>query len=45
MRYEKWITTKQMIILDRDENGGYLKILDYRKNKTDKFIETVLARW
>lgn len=45
MRYEKWITPKQMLVLQIDESGGYLKILDYRKNKTNKFIEITMARW
>jgi len=45
MRYEKWITPKQMLVLQIDETGGSLKILDYRKNSSNTFIETTLTRW
>jgi len=46
MRLEKWITPKKMMVLERTEDGGVLKILDYTKKPNKQtFEEITLARW
>lgn len=47
MRVEKWVSPKKLVVMEITEDTGqsFLKVLDYRKNKSNRVEEITLARW